>query len=708
MEEADSRVVQQLLQRKDRDIQVLESERERLQEHIASLAWDLEVAKASPFTDQLQAFESQLLLFQRDSLLQVSGIEKQLPWKESNYNILTTTENMTQTEDCPIITEISPTKDEKIISLETELTQNKIQYDKNLQEKEAQLMTIKHKLAQSELEKIQLVCSMQNTPNEQMIIVDLESQLFEWQCKYDTIRNEKILVMQQAMLLVQAAETETEVKLESLDEHNQMNLLPWINLAHEDRTTKYELQIKLADLQVRNEQLQIDVENERNTVKCCQGEIAMWNTQAIEWNQLYDAYEILNQQLQQRIEFLTQCLALSLHKHDTRTDWQTFLTNLIEQSNFAPLPTYIPDQVISSDKLHACSWQRQAMTWKQLLVGKEADILTLQQQEKCTELEKNTEDITALKTQNGNLKKKLAFSKADFDQVKSSNEEMRKKAKAFVSEKAELTHMIGRLREDNQRLKESIVRKTELVSFYKQSLESARKDVIQAQSELPKRPTPPNTTNAQKALLKQHHDQITMLNQELANVQSELQKLETQNQMLSSRCSRLQNALKEKATTKEPEAKVPSDLEGEVKELKRRLHQKQSIIESLRISERVLKESLQQSQETIESLTKQLEQQHIDPKLLKQMQVYQYQLDGLRACIYDAIYNVLIGAESDPIPSTSIEQLKSVGFDSDEISVFQQDKMTQQVLSALEYALETTPEDCRIVLTDALEHIQHL
>ncbi|OQS01395.1 hypothetical protein ACHHYP_01065 [Achlya hypogyna] len=538
---------------------------------------------------------------------------------------------------------------------------------------------------------------------------DLEAQVVACRLQCEAAERAKLEIIDQATRLVQAAEVETEATLESLDEFGHVQLRPWVDVSAGDRAAKYELQAALMAATERSRQLEADVALEMAKSRASREEVDAWAAQATEWGALHDAFEALQTTLQHRVKFLSQGLAQVLAAKDKTVDWTSFLAQLFAQSVVSP-PAYRPKLVLSPDKSHVCTWQLQATMWLQKLRAKELVVATLEEEiESLKHDAAHADDAKALCVA---LKKKLAAAKTEGDQWKASTDELRTKATALAREKAELTHLVARLREDNHRLKESVARKADLVAHYKLGVETARKEAV-ALATAPRPPAAPTATaTAKKSLLKHHQDQVATLSSEIAVAQETLRKAEAQNRVLMSRCARLQMALREKeAPVKEEPDEEPPKNEGsdETKELRRRLAQKHAVVEALKARERVQKEASETLQATLDQLTRRLKQQVVDATALHQLSASQAQLDGLRACVYDAFYCALLQTK-EGAPPLSVEQLRSVGvddFDAAEIALLKETSIKEKALEALEDALERAPHDCRGALLDALHQARH-
>ncbi|EQC34381.1 hypothetical protein, variant [Saprolegnia diclina VS20] len=303
-----------------------------------------------------------------------------------------------------------------------------------------------------------------------MTLADVEAQLVASRAQCEDAERAKLEIIHQATQLVQAAEAETGTALNSLDAFNQMQLRPWIDVAHGDRTAKYTLQTTLAAANDKIVELQADVALEMAAARELRADAEVYATQAVEWSALSDAYEHVQAELQARVRSLSTALAQALSSRDASVDWAALVPQLLAQPS--PAPQYPPKEVLGPDRAHVCSWQRQAATWRQTLHSRELALQALQDQ--LHQQAANSSALDASKAANSALRKKAATAKAEVETLKAAAETAKSKTTALQREKAELNHMVSRLREENAKLRDSAQRKSELVTFYKSAAEKAK------------------------------------------------------------------------------------------------------------------------------------------------------------------------------------------------------------------------------------------
>jgi hypothetical protein len=84
------------------------------------------------------------------------------------------------------------------------------------------------------------------------------------------------------------------------------------------------------------------------------------------------------------------------------------------------------------------------------------------------------EEIASLKASHGNMRKKLHGTISELETSKSCLDSLKTENHMLQREKVEMDHMVARLREENSRLKDSVIRKKALVVYHKKQVEASR------------------------------------------------------------------------------------------------------------------------------------------------------------------------------------------------------------------------------------------
>ncbi|KDO25448.1 hypothetical protein SPRG_09391 [Saprolegnia parasitica CBS 223.65] len=803
MDDDESRVVLELLQKKDREIHALTDAKVRLEEKVDAMRWDLELAQggldySAAFNTQLLAFEAQLedLRTKTDLALQprqitpdtrqAMALEQRLQRGEAADSLLHQRLHSMFQANCELIQRLSrpscrevgeqtashqrdrflepdapccdcasqlqhATDELRGLRAAALLSQlaarpacEACSYDApedpsavaslrcdgatSCKVAEAALDQLRETVArhttelQSSTEELQTVRAdaitaallHQQTENAlRMTLADVEARLVASRAQCEAAERAKLEIIHQATQLVQAAEAETGTALSSLDAFNQMQLRPWIDVATSDRTAKYTLQTALAAANDTIAALQADVALEMAAARDLRADAEASAAQAAEWSALSDAYELVQAELEARVRSLSAALAQALSSHDSSVDWTALVSQLLAQPS-PPSPQYPPTKVLAPDKAHVCSWQLQAATWRQALLSKELALQALQDQ--LHQQAATSSALDASKIANSALRKKAATAKAEVETWKAAAETAQAKHVALAREKTELNHMVLRLREENAKLRDSAQRKSELVAYYKGAAEKAK-----SLHDAPTRPLPasnPAPTAAKTALIKHLQEQLAARLKDAAATNDALQKAQAHNHVLSSRCARLQMVLRDKASPQQsPEGDkkdksgddATSAIQSQLRECRRRLQQKQSVVDGLKAKDAAQREMLATCATQINQLRAQLQSHSIDAA---KREAHLAQLNGLRASVYDAVHSAFAFRlrKMDPVDGVSVSDLHAVGcnaLDATEIALLQGDSIQRQVLSGLELALETSPEDCRRALLDALLELRH-